>query len=96
MEKMFCANENCIKHKEHAGGKFKLVGGQWLCQDCAEWAGTGVVFNKGKNLFQFSTTHFNGRRIDVKGLGHLRKLEKEFGVSSVVANNMERNFDRHG
>lgn len=83
MESMFCANESCPSHTEHRGGKFVLVAGKWYCRDCSE---NVTVMNLGRNLWDFTTTHFNGEPVRVKSLGHLRVLEKRFGVSNFAAN----------
>jgi hypothetical protein len=86
MEQMRCANLSCIKSEQHRGGRYRFIGGKWYCQECAEWAGTGAVMNPGKNLWDFTTTHFNGHPVRVKSLQHLRTLEKQFGVSNHAAN----------
>ena len=83
-----CSNENCVKHTE-GGGKFRLVHGKWYCSDCA---GNDTVLNPGRNLWDFTTTHFNGEPIHVTSLGHLRRLEKQYGCSNFAANNDSRNW----
>jgi hypothetical protein len=52
-----------------------------------------TVFEAGKNLWDFTTTHFNGERVHVKSLNHLRQLEKKFGCSNVAANNMSSRWN---
>lgn len=92
MEEMRCANESCPLAHEHRGGRFKFVAGKWYCQQCAEWAGTGAVMNAGKNLWDFTTTHFNGHPIHVRSGAHLDQLCRQFGVSNHARENMERNW----
>jgi hypothetical protein len=87
MEPTFCSNENCILHTRHTGGKFRMIQGKWYCYDCAPEVMPGTA----RNLWDFTTTHFDGNRVHVKNLAHLRQLEKKFGVSNQLANNMERN-----
>ena len=90
MEPTFCANPECIRHTQHCGGKFRMVGGKWYCYPgCAE---NLAVMNPGKALWDFTTTHFDGHPRKVKSLGHLRQLERQFGVSNWAANNMEKNW----
>lgn len=93
MEQTRCANVSCPRHTDYAGGRFRFVRGEWFCHECADMAGTGVVFNTGKNLWDFTTTHFNGHAVHVKSLAHLRELEREHGCSNHAANHMERNWD---
>ena len=66
---------------------------EWFCEDCYLPA---IQFDSAKNLFDYTTTHFNGEKVHIRSLSHMRQLEKDFGLSSVIANNMERNWDRHG
>lgn len=89
---MRCANQSCVKASEHRGGRFKFVAGKWYCVDCAEWAGNGVVMSPGKNLWDFKTTHFNGKEIHVKSGAHLDQLCREHGVSNHARENYERNW----
>jgi hypothetical protein len=89
---MHCANPACVKANEHRGGRFKLVGKQWYCKECAEWAGTGAVMSPGKNLWEFTTTHFNGAPVHVKSGAHLDQLCKHFGVSNHARENYERSW----
>jgi hypothetical protein len=95
MQPQFCANKNCKKHTVHTGGRFrfKVSTGETFCEDCFTVA---IQFDSAKNLYDYTTTHFNGEKIHIRDKNHMRKLEKQFGVSSVIANNMERNWDRHG
>jgi hypothetical protein len=85
-----CSNENCPKHTTYSGGHFTRRRGKWWCDDCAA---NLTVFEAGKNLFDFTTTHLNGTPIHVKSLRHMRQLEKQYGVSSVVANNMSSRWN---
>lgn len=88
----FCSNTDCIKSKEYSGGRFKLVGGKWYCLECAEWAGTGAIMNGAKNLWDFTTTHFNGQPIHVKNGKHLDQICRQFGVSNFARENYERSW----
>jgi hypothetical protein len=94
MEPQYCAEESCPKHRIHTGGKFsvRLSDGKTFCEDCFQWAGTGASC---KNLWEFTTTHFDGTPVRVRGLHHLRQLEKQYGVSSHAANYDQRNWERH-
>lgn len=84
----YCANGDCPKHLSRSGGEFIYSAEKraFFCKDCFN---VPTVFNAGKNLWEFTTTHFNGQRVEVKGLAHLRQLEKEYGCSNHSANNME-------
>jgi hypothetical protein len=81
-----CSNPECPQHtaEGYKGGKFKLVGGKWYCTGCAEWA--GGTPNPAKNLWDFTTTHLNGRPVHIRSLAHMRQLEKQYGVSNHAAN----------
>ena len=83
VKKTMCASESCKRHTEYTGGKFRLVNGQWYCHDC--WGMTGSA-NPAKNLWDFTTTHFDGKPTHVKSLAHLHQLEKQYGVSNFAAN----------
>jgi hypothetical protein len=88
MEATYCANENCKKHTEQLGGKFRFLQGKWWCLDCSE---NLTVFNSGKNLWDFTTTHFNGESVHVRSGAHLDQLCKQYGVS----NHARENYERH-
>jgi hypothetical protein len=45
--------------------------------------------NPGKNLWDYSTTHFDGQKRYIGSLANMRKLEQQFGVSNQAANFME-------
>jgi len=87
----YCANPDCRWNKELKGGKFiyshRFKG--FICEDC----GFLPVPSECKDLWNFTTTHFNGQPIEVKGLNHLRQLEKQFGVSNHAANYERRNWN---
>jgi hypothetical protein len=85
-----CANVNCICHTEDRGGRkvFNKADGQWYCDGCFQVVTPG---EPGKALWDFTTTHFDGNKVHVKSLAHLRQLEKKHGVSNQLANNYERN-----
>lgn len=91
IEPQYCANENCIKHTQHRGGRFRFKAStkQTFCEDCFP---VESVMNDCKNLYEFTTVHLNNERIHVTGKAHLRQLEKKFGVSHHQLNNMERNW----
>jgi rubredoxin len=72
------------------GGKFRLVGKDWLCPKCTD--GSGVLKNAGKNLWDFTTSNFNGQPIHVKSGRHLDQLCKQFGVSNFARENYTRNW----
>lgn len=85
----FCANTDCIRHTEHRGGKFRFINGKEYCMDCSE---NQAVMNPGKELWSFTTTHFDGHPVKVKSLSHLRQLEKQYGCSNHAANYDQRNW----
>jgi hypothetical protein len=89
---VLCSNPDCRWNKEVKGGSFPYSHrfGGFVCQDCLHMR---PVFNPGKNLWSFTTTHLNGERIEVKGLSHLRQLEKQFGVSNQALNNDQSHWD---
>ena len=91
MEPQFCANPNCPKHTVHTGGKFRvrLEDRKTFCEDCYCPV---VVANSGKNLWDFTTTHFDATPVHVRSLAHLRELEKKHGVSNHAANYETRNW----
>ena len=88
-QKTNCANPECALHTETRGGKFRMVDGRWFCERCAPG---GVIMEPGKNRFDFVTTHFDGTPVHVKGLAHLRQLEKQYGVSNHAANYDEKHW----
>lgn len=87
-----CANPNCIKHLEKRGGQFvySKERNAWFCEDCFKYG--DMVMNGAKNLWDFTTTHFNGEKVHVRSLSHLRELEKQYGCSSHAANHMEKQW----
>lgn len=91
-EPVRCAMEGCPKSLEHKGGGFifSREKNAFFCEDCYRlMAGNQTIFNAGKNLWEFTTTHFNGEKIHVRNLSHLRQLEKQYGCSNHAANFME-------
>lgn len=91
-----CAMDGCTKHLERRGGGFvwSREKNALFCTDCFRaMNGNNTVFNSGKNLWEFTTTHFNGERVHVRNLTHLRELEKRFGCSNWAANNMESRWN---
>lgn len=88
---MYCANPNCQWNKEKKCGKFMYSSEdkQWYCVDCFRVPSSARNCN---SQFHFTTTHFNGKPIEVKGIRHLQSLEKEFGVSSHALNFDEKNW----
>jgi hypothetical protein len=82
-----CENVNCVKHTEYSGGRFKFLDGQWLCEECA----AAHVPHSCRNLWDFVTTHGDGKRTHIKSLGELRAYEKRTGTSNQLANNFEKN-----
>lgn len=91
MEPQYCANPECVKHTERRGGKFRVrpSDGATFCEDC--WWNAGTP-EPGKDRWNFVTTHFDGTPVHVKGLAHLRQLEKQHGVSNHAANFDERHW----
>lgn len=89
---LFCANEGCPKHLTKSGGEFiySREKSAFFCKECFQAA--PAVMNDCQDRWHFTTTHFNGQRVEVKGLSHLRQLEKQFGVSNHAANNDQRNW----
>ena len=85
----FCANENCVKHKTRCGGQFRFVNGKEYCLECS--ANLSVP-NSGKNLWDFTTSHFTGHPVHVKSRNHLDQLCKQHGVSNFARENNERNW----
>jgi len=92
MTKMHCANNLCIKHTEHRGGKFKLVQGQWYCEDCS----ASVMPTSCRALWDMVTTHGDGQRTHIKSAADMRAYEKKHGVSNQLFNNWERNCGPRG
>lgn len=91
MQPQFCADESCIKHTEHRGGRFlySSADGKTYCEDCY---GLHTVREPGKNLWDYYTTHLDGQKRYIGSLQNMRKLEREFGVSNQAANNDVRNW----
>lgn len=87
--KTMCSNPECPKHTEYSGGEFRLVNDQWYCRECSRSAGASATC---KNLWNFTTTHFTGRPIEVKDRNHLDRLCKEHGVSNFARENYERSW----
>lgn len=89
---VLCANPNCRWHTEVKGGAFNYSPEQkgFFCEDCF-WV--APLDPDCKDRWHFTTTHFNGQPIEVKGAAHLRQLEKQFGVSSHAYNHDSRNWD---
>ena len=88
-----CSNENCPRHTDYRGGRFvySVDRKAWFCQDCINLR---PVMNEGMALWDFTTTHFNGEAIHVKGLSHLRQLERQFGCSNHAANYEESKWSQ--
>lgn len=91
-QKMYCANEACPKHTVHSGGTFVFSqeDRKMYCDDCFH---IKPVMNDCKNLYSFSTTHLNGKLIEVRDKKHLQQLEKEFGVSHQQLNQDQAHWD---
>lgn len=92
MQHLYCANEQCRKHTVHTGGKFiySLEKRCILCEDCFH---APTISNATKDPYWFTTTHFNGEAIEVKGRRHLRWLEQQYGCSSHIANYDSKNWN---
>jgi hypothetical protein len=92
---MFCANPDCHWHEEKRGGNFEMRDGKLYCAECIEMMRSAPVIGTScKNLWDFTTTHFNGKPVHVQGLSHLRSLEKQYGCSSHIANHMESKWNQ--
>jgi hypothetical protein len=89
VEATYCSNTSCKKSSTHMGGKFRLIAGQWYCMDCSP---NMDVLSPAKNLWDFSTTHFNGHPVHVKSRSHLDQLCKTHGVSNHARENYTRNW----
>ena len=91
MEPQFCANENCVKSREHRGGRFRFrpSDGKTYCEECFR---VEVQMNGARNLWDFETTHFTGERVHVRSRTHLDQLCKQHGVSNFARENMERSW----
>jgi hypothetical protein len=92
-EKTYCANPECPKHTVYTGGKFlySFERKGFYCQDCYYDRGP-ILPNTAKSAFEFVTTAFTGKPIQVNGIKHLERLEKQYGCSSVVLNNNQSNW----
>jgi len=64
---------------------------KWLCRRCDP--GMDVSSNVPGALFPFTTTNFDGKKVEVQSLRHLRKLESKYGMQSVAFNTNSNNFD---
>lgn len=86
----YCAQESCPKHTQRLGGTFRVAGdGKTYCEDCFAICG---VREPGKNLWDYSTTHFDGKPQYIGSLANMRRLEKKYGVSNQAANDYTRNW----
>jgi hypothetical protein len=83
----FCSNRECVKHNEQRGGRFRFVDNQWFCEECA----ATYVPQSCRPLWDFVTTHGDGKRTHIKSLAELRAYEKRTGTSNQLANFNERN-----
>lgn len=103
MAKVFRIVNGKVKEVESSGcdacgntsGRFRIVGRKKYCVGkCAR----NHVQASAKNLWDFETMNIsadpNQGPIKVKSLRHLRQLEREHGVVSVVANMEEKNWER--
>jgi hypothetical protein len=92
-QKMYCADPGCRWHTESKGGEFVFSAerGGFYCPECFR-AGPPVM-NSAKNLWDFTTTHFNGEKIHVRDAAHLQRLEKQFGVSNQAFHNDHAHWD---
>lgn len=76
----------CINCGE-TGGTFRWTPKGYAHHKCSPKAGTR---DHAKNLWDFETNHISGDPnsgpVRVQSLAHLRRLEKEHGVISVLAN----------
>lgn len=89
---MYCMNPDCRWHTEKKGGSFtySMERRGLICDECERFPS---LPSDCKERWNFTTTHFNGRPIEVKGRAHLQQLEKQFGVSNHALNYDQRNWD---
>lgn len=75
----------------NTSGTFKIVGSKKYCvgKCCSERKRDGA-----KTTFPFTTTHFDGKPVEVQSLRQLRKLESAYGVQSAAYNQDFKNLDR--
>jgi len=77
----------CVDCKQRTGGALRFTSRGWVHHRCEPVGGTRDV---AKNLWDFESTHIssdpNSGPVKVQSLAHLRRLEKEHGVVSVLAN----------
>jgi len=92
-KRTMCGNPACPKHTVYSGGQFIYAAErrEWLCSDCF-YDGLRLP-NTAKSAFEFETTAITGKPVQVRGIRHLEKLEKEHGCSSVVLNCDRSNWD---
>jgi hypothetical protein len=92
-KKIMCANESCPKHTEYSGGEFNysVERRAFFCKDCFHSA--PPILSDCADRWNFTTTHFNGERIEVRGKAHLQQLEKQFGVSNHALNYDHKNWN---
>lgn len=86
----YCANENCIRHTDYSGGRFRYSpqDSLWYCEECYA---TRYMGEPGKNLWDFVTSHGDGQRTHIRSLKELRAYEKRTGTSNQLANYREAN-----
>lgn len=82
----------CINCKE-TGGKFRWTPKGYAHHKCSPKPGTR---DHAKDLYGFTSSHIssdpNLGPVTVQSLAHLRRLEKEHGVASVMSNQDEKNW----
>ncbi len=85
MEKIVC------RECGQSGGRFRFVReGEYVHTPKCD---TPQQLRDGaKNLWDFSTRHINGEQVHVGRLKEMRRLEREHGVVSRVANYSENNW----
>lgn len=89
----YCADPGCRWHTEVKGGHFNYSAERkgFYCDDCFNAA--PPVLDGCKNLWDFTTTHFNGEKIHVTDGAHLDRLCKQFGVSNHAREHYKSNWD---
>jgi hypothetical protein len=70
------------------GGKFRLVGTKWVHVGCAKAVQPRDGTHKNWPLV---TTAITGEEMVIQSLPHMRRVEREYGVSSDVYNNDSSN-----
>lgn len=92
-ESIVCGN--CGRSGAESGGRFTFKGNKWVCAVACDPGFKGTR-DHAKNNFSFESMNIsadpNQGPVKVNNLAHLRRLEREHGVVSVVGNMDEKNW----